>query len=170
MPSDDVEKLSVQVRESLKRKQPMLKSQALAPLLSNKLGAFVATEAAKDVSTANAKVPLREVARHYLNGDKDLYVKITDTTELPAMRESFAAQLDAVAKQPTDELRVIELKAQPTVLQFVAESHGARVLMLVANRFLVEARLRGASSVDEVIAGLRSFRFAMIRVRRRAGA
>jgi hypothetical protein len=91
------------------------------------------------------------VSKLYQGVDHEVYVKISDTSQAPFMRDPVIRRLDANGNAEAGFVHGRMVAGQPAVAQYFASTNNSQVSVLIGNRYLVEVRVSNAKSPSEAL-------------------
>jgi hypothetical protein len=123
----------------------------LGASLASKLGAF-AGKGAPSLATRDVRelrVPV--VVREYTSGKRRLRVKITDTTDLPAVRQELVDQLTQIGDATTGNQHGLVLRGIPAIAAYHEHGRISRASLLAGGRYLVEIMVHDTDAAEDAL-------------------
>jgi hypothetical protein len=125
--------------------------ERLAPVVPQHIVGFLARGPIVQGPSAAGGEPIAMLSRTYADAARELYVKVTDTARVPALRAAALDQLGAVGNAASGYLHGRLLSGYPATVQYYPKAKNAQVVVLLGNRYLVEVRVVPAQSAQEAI-------------------
>lgn len=121
-----------------------------APLV-DAIGDLKATAPVLDGPKAHERKPVRNVARRYKNGERDLYLEIIDTAQAPELRANVIKILTDPAALDVPVRQASELAGSSAVVTGFPQARASGVVALLNGRYFVNARLEGSDDMEEAL-------------------
>lgn len=138
-------KLDAKPGESPKK----VEGDALGAVLAHSLGDFVAAEDFRAGEIRFAEKGLPVVSREYADGDRNLYVKVTDTGAAPRAHETVIELLTDQGRRAGTFVRGGFVRGYPGVFSYSPRHASTKGALVVAERFLIELRIRNSTDPDD---------------------
>ena len=90
-------------------------------------------------------------ARNYTQGKKTVRVKITDTGMLPNARGVVSKRLTMIGNEAVGNERGVFVRGYPAVVGHFPEQQVSRASAVVAERYLVQVMVRGATDAEDAL-------------------
>jgi len=121
----------------------------LAKLAPAALGDFAASAAPEEGLKEMFGKPVATISRRYAAGERQAYVKITDTASAPELREPFAQKLTLVGNEHTGGQHATFVAGHPTLLSHYPEHQSSTLTSLVGGRYLIDVRVKPTSNAED---------------------
>lgn len=95
-------------------------------------------------------ISVSHVKQRYKSGDKKLSIKITDTTFSPMIAAPIRLHKNFSIVTPTQIQNSVEIQGHPGFISINKKTAHNTLLLLVAERFLIEIEVNGQISQDEL--------------------
>lgn len=156
MPELQSQLSSAKAKASANAKRPVPPSAAPKPAaaltkaLPPKLDGMAPQSAPQVGPSAVAdNMPISSTGITYKQGDRSVYVSITDTIRAAFMRDSVLSRLDRRGTADQGFIHGRFVKGQPAVVQFFPAQRSSQISVLVDNRYVVNVRVLGARSAND---------------------
>lgn len=128
---------------------PAVNWRQLVPFLPEKLDAFAAKGELEGSTQKAGGFEFSEVSRSYEADKRRLHVKITDATTTPFLRAPFAMAAMIDEDSSSGYKKGKTLAGNSAVVEWREASKESSVVMLVAQRYVVDVRVSDATKPDE---------------------
>jgi hypothetical protein len=123
----------------------------LGASLASKVGAF-AGQGAPSLATREVRELRVPVAvREYTSGKRRLRIKITDTTDLPAVRQELVDQLTQIGDVTTGNQHGLVLRGMPAITAYHEQTRISRASLLAGGRYLVEIMVHDTDGAEDAL-------------------
>lgn len=121
----------------------------LVPFLKD-LPGWEAVDEASGQTMSMGMYSATNVEREYTSGDKDLTIHIVDGALSQMAYAGFNMMRQFEVDTSDEYVKKVEIKGYPGIEKYEYESKDASVMLLVAERFLIEIEITESENTDEV--------------------
>lgn len=132
----------------------------LEPFAPDALGSFKADGDMKGGTRGIGAMQATEVKRRYKAGDKDLRLKILDTSMVPMMRAAFTMAQNIKEDTTSGMKRGTKVLGHPAIVEWKKSTNRSKLSILVAGRFVVGLELSPSKDPEEVLTVAKSLKLA----------
>lgn len=157
-PQDDVAQRLVDAKERLRivpdagaqvaAKKPLGKGD-LGDVLERSIGDFSAREDLNEGTVRFGEAVLPVASREYGDGDRTLYLKLTDTAAAPAVHQQVIEELTQSGKRAGTFVRGDIVRGYPGIFSYSPTHASSKAALLVGERYLIELRIHPTPDPEE---------------------
>lgn len=132
-------------------KSPLAPVAKLAQVFPAKIGGIAGQPRPIAGPTRAGDLPIAVTSQLYAAGERQVYVKISDTAQAPFMRDPVLKRLNQMGSAADGFLHARMVENQPAIAQYYPQHRSSQLIVLVDNRYVVEVRVSAAKSPTEAI-------------------